>query len=258
MDSGLANRHVVVTGGGSGIGAAIAEAMAQHGVRLTLMGRSRQRLDAQAARLAERCACQAIDVDVTDAPAVERAFRSAAAAFGPVAILVNNAGQVTSAPFVKTGLDTWRRLLDVNLTGTWLCTQAVVPGMLAAGWGRIVNVASTAGLIGYRYVTAYCATKHGMIGLTRSLALELATRNVTVNAVCPGYTDTDIVRGAAATIQAKTGRSEAEALHEMTRQNPQGRLVTPAEVANAVMWLCLPGSEAVTGQSIAVAGGEVM
>ena len=185
-------------------------------------------------------------------------FARAAGEFGPVSILVNNAGQAVSAPFVKTDLALWQRMLQSNLTGTFLCTQAVLPGMLAAGYGRIVNVASTAGLIGYQYVSAYCAAKHGVIGLTRSLALELAKKNITVNAVCPGYTDTEIVRAAVANISAKTGRNEDEARAELARSNPQGRLVQPQEVANAVLWLCLPGSEAVTGQAIAVAGGEVM
>lgn len=258
MPGALSGRHVVVTGGGSGIGAAVAQAMAAHGPRITLMGRNCDRLEQQAVRLRGKCEVQCIPVDVTLAESVSRAFVSASKAFGPVGALINNAGQVTSKPFVKSGLDVWQRMLDVNLTGTWLCTQAVVPGMLSAGWGRIVNVASTAGLIGYRYVSAYCAAKHGVIGLTRALALEVATKGITVNAVCPGFTDTGIVREALANIVAKTGRSEADALAEVTRSNPQGRLVRPEEVANTVMWLCLPGSESIHGQSIAIAGGEVM
>jgi NAD(P)-dependent dehydrogenase (short-subunit alcohol dehydrogenase family) len=254
----LKGRHVVVTGGGSGIGAAVADAMAAHGPRVTLMGRNRDRLEQHATRLRGQCEVQCIPVDVTLAESVSRAFVSASKAFGPVGVLVNNAGQVTSKPFVKSGRDVWQHMLDVNLTGTWLCTQAVVPGMLSAGWGRVVNVASTAGLIGYRYVSAYCAAKHGVIGLTRALALEVATKGITVNAVCPGFTDTDIVREALANIVAKTGRSEADALAEVTRSNPQGRLVRPEEVANSVLWLCLPGSESIHGQSIVIAGGEVM
>jgi NAD(P)-dependent dehydrogenase (short-subunit alcohol dehydrogenase family) len=254
----LRDRHVVVTGGGSGIGAAIADAFAAHGVRLTLLGRDRARLEAQAARLQGRCEVQPVQADVSQPGSVSQAFAAASQRFGPAGVLVNNAGQVASVPFAKSGFDLWQRMLDVNLTGTWLCTQAVVPGMLSAGWGRIVSIASTAGLTGYRYVSAYCAAKHGVIGLTRALALELATKGITVNAVCPGFTETDIVRDAVENIRAKTGRSEAEARAELTRNNPQGRLVQPEEVANAVLWLCLPGSEAINGQAIAVAGGEVL
>jgi NAD(P)-dependent dehydrogenase (short-subunit alcohol dehydrogenase family) len=198
--------------------------------------------------------CQA--VDLADAESTTAAFAAAAKALGPVTILINNAGQAVSAPISKTDLALWNQMLAVNLTGTYLGIQAVLPGMLQAGWGRIVNIASTAALKGYPYVAAYCAAKHGVLGLTRALALELAKKPVTVNAVCPGYTETDIVREALANIQAKTGRSEAEARAELVKQNPQGRLVQPAEVANAVLWLCLPGSESITGQAIAVAGGE--
>ncbi len=149
-------------------------------------------------------------------------------------------------------------MLDVNLNGTFHCTQAALPGMLDAGWGRIVNVASTAALVGYRYVAAYCAAKHGVLGLTRALALEVATKGVTVNAVCPGYTDTDIVKDAVANIVAKTGRSEEEARRTLAAGNPQQRLIQVEEVANAVLWLCMPQSGAMNGQALAVAGGEVM
>jgi len=189
---------------------------------------------------------------------VEAAFAGAAIAQGPVGILVNNAGQAASAPFARTDLALWNQMLAVNLTGTYLGIRAALPGMLDLGWGRIVNIASTASLRGYAYVSAYCAAKHAVLGLTRSLALELAKKPVTVNAVCPGYTATDIVRDTLANIQAKTGRSAAEAEAELVRHNPQGRLVQPAEVANAVLWLCQPGSEAVSGQAISVSGGETM
>jgi NAD(P)-dependent dehydrogenase (short-subunit alcohol dehydrogenase family) len=149
-------------------------------------------------------------------------------------------------------------MMTVNLDGTFHCIQAALPGMLNAGWGRIINIASTTGLIGYAYVTAYCASKHAVVGLTRALALEVATKSVTVNAVCPGFTDTDLLKESVANIVAKTGRTPEEAHAELAARNPQKRLVQPDEVANAVAWLCLPGSEAVTGQTIAVAGGEVM
>ncbi len=252
----LSGRHAVVTGGGRGIGATIARALVEQGAAVTLMGRDAATLEGEAARLRPlgRVHCQA--VDLADAASTTAAFAAAASALGPVTVLINNAGQAVSAPIGKTDLDLWNRMLAVNLTGTYLGIHAVLPGMLESGWGRIVNIASTAALKGYPYVAAYCAAKHGVLGLTRALALELAKKPVTVNAVCPGYTETDIVRGALANIQAKTGRSEADALAELVKHNPQGRLVQPAEVANAVLWLCLPGSESITGQAISVAGGE--
>lgn len=252
----LAGKHAVVTGGGRGIGAAIAAELAQAGARLTLMGRGRAQLELQARKLEGQVHVETCDV--TDPGDVKRAFEGAVHALGDVAILVNNAGQAESQPFARIDLGLWRRMLEVNLTGTFLCTQAALPGMLGAGWGRVVNIASTAGLRGYPYVSAYCAAKHGVIGLTRSLALELAKKNVTVNAVCPGYTETDMVEASVVNIVQKTGRTAAEARAELARANPQGRLVEPEEVAQAVLWLCLPGSAALTGQAVAVAGGEVM
>jgi NAD(P)-dependent dehydrogenase (short-subunit alcohol dehydrogenase family) len=252
----LEGRHALVTGGGRGIGAAVASALIGAGAAVTLGGRNPDRLEQQARALGERA--HGIVMDVTDAQSVSRGFQRATDSFGPVQILVNNAGVARSAPFQKTDPGLWQEMLAVNLTGSYLCCSAALPGMLDAGFGRIVNVASTAGLTGYAYVTAYCAAKHGVIGLTRALALETARTPVTVNAVCPGYTDTDIVREAIANIVAKTGKNEDEARAALTRLNPQQRLVRPEEVANAVLWLCLPGSEAVTGQSISVSGGEVM
>lgn len=251
----LAGKHAVVTGGGRGIGAAIAAELAQAGARLTLMGRSRASLEAQAVKL--RTEVHMETCDVANPQEVECAFEATAGALGTVTILVNNAGQAESQPFVKTDLGLWSRMLEVNLTGSFLCSQAVLPGMLKAGWGRIVNIASTAGLRGYPYVSAYCAAKHGLVGLTRSLALELARKNITVNAVCPGYTQTEMLEASIARIAQKTGRSAAETRAELALANPQGRLVEPQEVAQAVLWLCLPASGALTGQAIAVAGGEV-
>ena len=252
----LRGRHAVVTGGGRGIGATIARALVEQGAAVTLMGRNAATLEDEAARLRPlgKVHCQA--VDIADAESTTTAFTAAAQALGPVTLLINNAGQAVSAPIGKTDLALWNRMLAVNLTGSYLAIHAVLPGMLEQGWGRIVNIASTAALKGYPYVAAYCAAKHGVLGLTRALALELAKKPVTVNAVCPGYTETDIVRDSIANIRAKTGRSEAEALAELVKHNPQGRLVQPAEVANAVLWLCLPGSESITGQAISVAGGE--
>jgi 3-hydroxybutyrate dehydrogenase len=251
----LDGRHAVVTGGGRGIGAAVATALASAGAGITLLGRDEARLREHAASLS---AAQAVCCDVTDEAAVGAAFAEARRAFGPVAILVNNAGAAESAPFVRTSLELFRRMLDVNLIGTFLCSRAALPDMLEAGFGRVVNVASIAGLKGAAYVSAYCAAKHGVVGLTRALALETATRGITVNAVCPSYADTEMARRAIANIVAKTGRSAAEAERELLKKNPQGRLIRPEEVAATVLWLCAPGSEAITGQAIAIAGGEVM
>jgi NAD(P)-dependent dehydrogenase (short-subunit alcohol dehydrogenase family) len=248
----LTGKHAVVTGASRGIGLAIARALVDQGARVTLMARDPAALESAATELGRDSAWQ--QVDVSDAASVAAAFARAGAAD----ILVNNAGQAASAPILRTDGEMWQRMLDVNLTGAYHCIQAALPGMLDGGWGRIVNVASTAGLTGYRYVAAYCAAKHGLVGLTRALALELATRGITVNAVCPGYTETDIVRDAVANIVRKTGRSEQQARAELAAGNPQGRLVQPDEVAHAVAMLCMPAAAAMNGQAIAVAGGEVM
>ncbi|MFL6708733.1 MAG: SDR family NAD(P)-dependent oxidoreductase [Massilia sp.] len=257
-DKSLAGRHALVTGGGRGIGLAIASTLLRQGARVTITGRSADTLAAAASRLAALGAIHAVTMDVADHESVTRGFETAHAHFGPVTILVNNAGQAASSPFLKTSSEVFQQMLAVNLTGAWHCMQAALPAMLEARWGRIVNVASTAGLTGYGYVSAYCAAKHGVVGLTRALALEVASKGVTVNAVCPGYTETDIVREAVANIVAKTGRSEQEAFNELASANPQRRMVQPEEVADAVVWLCMPGASAMNGQAIAVAGGEVM
>jgi NAD(P)-dependent dehydrogenase (short-subunit alcohol dehydrogenase family) len=251
MDT-LKGKHAVVTGASRGIGLAIARGLLAQGARVTLMARDAAALEAAAAGFGDGVAWQT--VDVTDPASVDAAFARAGAAD----ILVNNAGQAASSTFARTDAAMWQRMLDVNLTGAYHCSQAALPGMLDAGWGRIVNVASTAGLTGYRYVAAYCAAKHGLVGLTRALALELASKGITVNAVCPGYTDTDIVQDAVANIVRKTGRSAEQARAELAAGNPQGRLVQPEEVAHAVAMLCMPLASAMNGQAIAVAGGEVM
>ncbi|HEX9772302.1 MAG TPA: SDR family oxidoreductase [Steroidobacteraceae bacterium] len=254
----LAGRHAVVTGASRGIGLAIAGALVAEGARVALLGRDAARLGAAALALGVADRTEPIVADVTSAPGLHEAMNRARQRFGPVQILVNNAGEATSAPFLKTDDAIWQRMLSVNLTGVYACIREALPDMLEDRFGRIVNVASTAGLRGYRYGTAYAAAKHGVIGLTRSLALELAEQGITVNAVCPGYTDTDLVRDAIANIVRKTGRSEDEARAALVAGNPQHRLIQPDEVAQAVVWLCAPGTESVTGQSLAIAGGEVM
>lgn len=255
----LDGHHALVTGAGSGIGTAIARALAGAGAKVTLAGRRREPLMALAAELPDGSCLVADGFDVTDPEAIGSGLARAREAFGPVSILVNNAGEAPSAPFDKTTLDMWSHVLSVDLTGVYNVTQAVLPDLKARGTGaRIVNIASTAGLTGYAYVSAYCAAKHGVVGLTRALALELAKKGVTVNAVCPGFTDTPIIARSIAEIVAKTGRSEEQALAEFTKSNPQGRLVKPEEVANTVLWLASPDAGAINGQAIAIAGGEVM
>ena len=256
----LSQQHAVVTGGGTGIGAASALALARLGARVTLMGRREELLTSQAQAIGHAIAGAAVAThafDVTDATKVTAAFAEAQRD-APITILVNNAGAAESAPFEKTGIDLLERMLAVNLKAAFLCTQAVLPAMIAAKYGRIINIASTAGLTGYAYVTAYVAAKHALVGLTRALALETAKRGVTVNAVCPGFTDTDLVARSVETIVAKTGRNAEAARAELAKTNPMGRLVTPEEVASAVAFLALPSTSAVTGQAMVIAGGEVM
>jgi NAD(P)-dependent dehydrogenase (short-subunit alcohol dehydrogenase family) len=224
---------------------------------VSILGRDAGALKGVARELGGDSRALAITTDVTDSVSVANAFTAARGRFGPVQLLVNNAGQAASAKFTETDEALWNRLLAVNLNGTYLCCRQAVPDMLQGGFGRIVNIASIAGLQAAAYISAYASSKHAVIGLTRALALEYATRNITVNAVCPGYVDTDIVKSAVANIVSRTGRSESEALAALLAGNPQRRLIQPREIADTVMWLCRPGSESVTGQSIVLAGGEV-
>lgn len=252
-DSYFTNQHAVITGGAGGIGEAIAERLAETGMRITLMGRNPEKLAATADRL--KAAAQ--KVDITSPEGVQRGFAAAVKDNGPISILINNAGAAESSPFVKMDDELWDRMLAVNLTGTYLCTKAVLEPMSKAGFGRVINIASTAAQKGYAYVSAYCAAKHGVLGLTRALAAEMARKGVTVNAVCPGYTDTDMVARTLDTIFKSTGMEREQALAELVKNNPQGRLIKPEEVAETVLWLCGENSASITGQAIAVAGGEI-
>ena len=256
MSGNLEGRHALVTGGGRGIGAAIATTLAGAGARVTILGRTTAELNETAARLPGPAL--AVTADVTDRTAVVRAFSEARAAAGEVSILVNNAGLAKSRPLAKSDEAFWRMMLEVNLTGAYHCAREALPAMRAANWGRIVSVASTAGLRGYAYCTAYCAAKHGLVGFTRALALEIAKTGITANAVCPGFTETGVVQDAVRAVSEQSARSESEARQTLISFNPQQRFVQPEEVANAVLWLCSPGSESMNGQSLAVAGGEVM
>ena len=255
----LDGQHALITGGGTGIGAAIAHALADAGAAITVAGRRKQPLDDIVRRFPKSAA---VTADVTKEADCAGMMAAARASHGPVDIVIANAGAADSAPFSKIDDAHWERMIGVNLTGAFHTVKAAQAEVTRRrpqenGAGRIVFIASTAGLKGYPYVAAYCAAKHGVIGLMHALSVELARHQVTVNAVCPGFTETPLLEESVANIVAKTGRSEDAARAELARANPQGRFVTPQEVAQTVLWLCLPASRAITGQAISVSGGEI-
>lgn len=244
----LAGKRALITGGGTGTGAELARAFHAAGAEVVIAGRTEATLQAVADRLP---GVRALTADVTDEGSVKALF----AAAGPVDIVIANAGAASSAPMERTSLADWQAMLAVNLTGVFLTFREGVARM--PGWGRLIAVASTAGLKGYAYVTPYAAAKHGVVGLVRSLAQEVARRPVTANALCPGFLDTEMTDRSVANIVAKTGKTEAEARAILAATNPQRRLIQPSEVAAAALWLCAPGAEGINGQALAIAGGEV-
>ena len=248
MTMSVIGKHALVTGGGSGIGATVALALAEAGAAVTICGRRRQQLDETAARHKN---IHAEVADVTDQKSIVQVYNR-----GPFDIVVANAGGAESSPAEKISAELWTKTLNVNLTGAFFSVQPALAGMRAKKWGRIVFIASTAGIRAAPYIAPYVAAKHGVIGLMRTLALETAKDGITVNAVCPSYTETPMLEQAVARIVATTKRSEAEARAMLSARNPQGRFITPREVADTVLWLCTEGAASITGQAISLSGGE--
>lgn len=244
----LSGKRVLITGGGTGVGADLARGFHAAGAQVVIAGRRREPLDTVCATLP---GAQAVTCDVTDEDQVAAMYEAA----GSVDIVIANAGASTSAPMGRTSLADWNAMMAVNLTGVFLTLRAGLNQF--TGWGRLISVASTAGLKGYAYVAPYCAAKHGVVGLTRGLALEVARSEVTVNALCPGFLDTEMTDRSVANIVEKTGKSEADARKILASTNPQKRLIAPKEVTSAALWLCSDGAEGINGQALAIAGGEV-
>lgn len=246
----LSGRTALVTGGGSGLGADLARSLAEAGATVWIAGRRKAPLEAMAA---EHERIHAVEADVTDEASVKAMFDTV----GPCDIVIANAGASASVPFTRTDLDTWRQMIDVNLTGAFLTLREGALRLKGADWGRLIAVASTAGLKGYGYVSAYSAAKHGVIGMVKSAALEMARTGITVNALCPGFLDTEMTDRSTTNIAEKTGMTPEDARAQLEAMSPQRRLIRPEEVTAAALWLCGPGSEGMTGQAIAIAGGEV-
>ena len=252
----LNGKSALITGGGRGIGRAIALEFARNGARVAVAARTAEQVEQVAAEIGGDAV--ALVCDVSDPESVARMFSRMREDFGNPDILVNNAGIAESATLVNTTDELWHRHLAINLSGTFYCTRAALPAMLKRGWGRVINVASIAGKSGAPYIAAYSASKHGVLGLTRSAALELATTGVTVNAICPGYVDTDMVTRGIDQITAKTGRTAEEALDSLKKMSPQNRLVTPEEVAAIALLLASDAGRGINGQGINVDGGSVL
>ena len=258
IDTSLSGRGAVITGGGRGIGAAVAAALSERGVRVVVSARSTDQIEATAAKLrADGAEAHAVPCDVADAKEVAKLAKRAQELVGPVEILINNAGFAPSAPLRAIELADWQRVFAVNVTGTMLCTQAFAPQMFEQGWGRVVNIASIAGRVGAPYISAYAASKHAMVGLTRALGAEFAKSGVTVNAVCPGYVDTPMTELSVARIMEKTGMAEDKVRDHLTEASPQGRLMEPSEVAYLVACLCESHAQGINAQAIVIDGGGV-
>lgn len=254
----LDGRVALVTGGGRGIGRAAALALAREGARVAVAARTREHLQSTTSEIAASGGeALPLACDVSSKQSVESVVEALVARWGGADIVVNAAGDAVSAPLARTTDDVWERMLAVNLTGTFLMTRAFVPQMVERGWGRVVNIASTAGRVGFPYLSAYCASKHGVVGFTRAVAIEVAAKGVTVNAVCPGYVDSDMTLRSIDNIVRTTGRTPQEARQALLASNPQGRLVAPEEVAHLVLMLCQPESAGINGQAIVLDGGAI-